>query len=412
MKNRIRQVIKPLVASNRLLTMLHRIWVKNSGGLYRFLYKLQAIVHKRGSSDKHLVPHFINADLFDKIRYGGFAGSFKIKHYAHPPLAFIAPPNRKEEHDIRTFRMHSEHYSAPEYSFELPNGRVFAPSVALITEDDCLLAHESFDPTAINTWHWGVFQQVRMPDVKKVSGSVAVGLGYGDANISHFLYTTLPRLLTIWKGYSRDEIDAYYTRTKGPAFFRDALELLQIPVDKRISCEDHPHLQAERLIATGRTFLHSVEPWVIEDIRACFFDLLGSPTGGRRVYLSRANAKVRKVHNEEEVAALARKYDFEIIYPEQLSFVDQVKTLMQSSATFGVHGANMACSSFMKEGSKMFEIFPEAYVMPCYWQSARHAKLDYDCVVCRTENGKRDVNLLGQDVAVDTRILEQWMKSV
>jgi len=80
------------------------------------------------------------------------------------------------------------------------------------------------------------------------------------------------------------------------------------------------------------------------------------PTGNRKFYISRKRADFRKVLNEPELTERLASYDFEVLYPEDLSLADQIEAFSQCGTLIGIHGAGLTNSLFMPPGGKVVEL--------------------------------------------------------
>ena len=78
----------------------------------------------------------------------------------------------------------------------------------------------------------------------------------------------------------------------------------------------------------------------------------------KRIYLSRQKQNHRKIINEEEVQVVLQKYNFLTIYPEALSFADQVNLARKSNVLFGPQGSAFTLQIFMPKGT-VLEAFPQ-----------------------------------------------------
>ena len=69
--------------------------------------------------------------------------------------------------------------------------------------------------------------------------------------------------------------------------------------------------------------------------------LLPSRTASRRIYLSRAKQGRRRIVNEKQLVALLRRHRFEVVYPERLSFKEQLELWANSEVVVGPAGSAM-----------------------------------------------------------------------
>jgi capsular polysaccharide biosynthesis protein len=74
------------------------------------------------------------------------------------------------------------------------------------------------------------------------------------------------------------------------------------------------------------------------------------------IYISRKNAKKRRIINEEELTTLLRHYKFDIIYTEQLSLADQVAIFKNAHIVISSHGAGLSNIIFMNKKNTVLEI--------------------------------------------------------
>lgn len=91
---------------------------------------------------------------------------------------------------------------------------------------------------------------------------------------------------------------------------------------------------------------------ILVGYRAAILDRLSikeaPPT--RRVFLARSND--RRNYNQAELLAIASKFGFEPVYPEQLSFRDQVATFVSAEVVIGPSGAAFANMLFCQKDTR------------------------------------------------------------
>ena len=113
-------------------------------------------------------------------------------------------------------------------------------------------------------------------------------------------------------------------------------------------------------------------------------------TKSKRVYLSRYKYPTRKVSNEDELVLMLKKYNFEIIYPEELSLEEQAKILNSSEIVIGPHGSALTNIIF-SEDIKVIEFFgshvPLGFYSLCMVLGFEHYQL-----YCK-DNGNKTSNM-------------------
>jgi hypothetical protein len=80
------------------------------------------------------------------------------------------------------------------------------------------------------------------------------------------------------------------------------------------------------------------------------------PSGNRKLYVSRANARFRKVLNEVELEDLLVANGFDIIQPDDWTLAEQVAAFSSCDTLVGIHGAGLTNCLFMPPGGTLVEL--------------------------------------------------------
>jgi capsular polysaccharide biosynthesis protein len=134
----------------------------------------------------------------------------------------------------------------------------------------------------------------------------------------------------------------------------------------------------------------------------------------KRIFISRQNARARKIVNFPAVKALLEEYSFGIYDFEEVSFLQQVQLLSEASVCISIHGAALANMMFMNSKGKVIELIrdvdgPETL---CYRDLAALLDLDYTRLYGKAENPeeKFDTDNLSIDIEQLRKIIEQKIK--
>lgn len=123
----------------------------------------------------------------------------------------------------------------------------------------------------------------------------------------------------------------------------------------------------------------------LQEIVKIFFQGYGIerlPQGKKRLFISRCDARVRNIINEEVFYHRLRKLGFDKIIPGQMDHSAQVKLFSEAEIVVGAHGAGLSNIIFMPPGGKVFELFGRGYVKATYLWLARLAHQDYFYHIC------------------------------
>jgi hypothetical protein len=105
---------------------------------------------------------------------------------------------------------------------------------------------------------------------------------------------------------------------------------------------------------------------------------------GKRIFISRGKAGYRKIVNEEELIPVLKKYEFDILYFEELSLSEQISVCENAEVLMGLHGAGLTNLVFLPSGSKVIEIRPSNtyHMYNCFFTLSHHFDCEYNFVLC------------------------------
>lgn len=97
---------------------------------------------------------------------------------------------------------------------------------------------------------------------------------------------------------------------------------------------------------------------IIYNYRSIFSGYLKN-TKDKYIYISRSDAKQRKIINEDELINKLKNLNFEIVRLSELHFLDQIKLFNSAKCIVALHGAGLTNLIFSNEGTSVIEIFPD-----------------------------------------------------
>jgi hypothetical protein len=92
---------------------------------------------------------------------------------------------------------------------------------------------------------------------------------------------------------------------------------------------------------------------------------------GKRVFISRKNAEIKRVLNEDEIKKVFEKFGFITIYPEEYSFEEQVQIFRTASIVVGASGAGFTNLVYATPQLTFGCIIPEEYGF-CVYSTIAH----------------------------------------
>lgn len=101
----------------------------------------------------------------------------------------------------------------------------------------------------------------------------------------------------------------------------------------------------------------------------------------RRLFVSRGDAKVRRLINEAELMAELLDFDFELFLPKSDDHKSQIEAFRSASIIVGVHGAALTNLLFCQPGALVIELFPSDHIKSTYCWLATRLGLRYRAMV-------------------------------
>lgn len=219
-----------------------------------------------------------------------------------------------------------------------------------------------------------------LPPLLELSGTVAL-LPLGGMNYFHWIVDVLPAFGLIQKaGWSWTDIDYFLVHGyTGKPFQKDGLAALGIPAHKIINTaeKNNSYIQADQWVIPSLPG----HPGYLTQWAADFSRILLTPNGSRpadqKIYISRRQARWRRVVNESEVTEYLQSQGFRIITMETLSLVEQITLMQSAKQIIGLHGAGLTNLIFCQPNTQVVEIFPRHSVLPYFWVIANQLQLTH-----------------------------------
>lgn len=212
------------------------------------------------------------------------------------------------------------------------------------------------------------------PDVR--FGTVAVALPTWT-NYYHWTIECLPRIRLLEKyGERTGEYPDLLVPTNRSSWMDETLD--QIGYAGRIVSWSDGIASAERLVVPTFPEPTSADcQWLRHRMRSRSESRRG---GGKRIYISRADATLRRVRNVDQVRPILDAYDIETYVLSNLSVVEQVELFAEAELVVSPHGAGLA-NIVYADDTAVVELFGDKKAA----SFARLAEMighDYTCLNC------------------------------
>ena len=249
----------------------------------------------------------------------------------------------------------------------------------------------------------------------KIKGTVFnLSLNGLENNYYHWITECLGRLAILKKVNIEPD---FYMVSQETSFQKEWLQILGIEKEKIIAASSYL-FSADNLILTTlinnakstyyvEDYFHSRKIWLPEFISDVYKKLQTTEEPTKNIYITRANAKYRKLVNENEIAEILLKYNYEIVDLDKISVAEQIKIFGAAKKIIGIHGAGLVNIYFSKPKCKLLEIYPNSYYDPSFRLQAITLGMDYSYIIGQ-EFGEGDPQK--RDILLDKEILESALK--
>lgn len=107
---------------------------------------------------------------------------------------------------------------------------------------------------------------------------------------------------------------------------------------------------------------------VISDLAANLIhnNLAITNTPKRRIYISRKNSWNPRLSNTDEIEKIFIEFGYELVYPEGMSFLNQLILFSEAEYIAGASGAGFTNMIFANKKATMICIVPKEYQVPCF----------------------------------------------
>ncbi len=258
-------------------------------------------------------------------------------------------------------------------------GRVFGPGHVLAPDGTTIARDVSWDFGKPPGEHWLLaYRKIRTP--RRIDGPVAVAATALGAGYCHWLLEELPRWLVL--GADLGGARTIIAHGAQP-FMREALariggagELLEPGRYAHVEC-------AELIVPRVNGPEGELTPLAAESLneRVATWTAGATSPWGERIYISRENARRRRVTNEGELWARLERHGFTKVRLEELPWAGQIAALRHAKTVVAPHGAGLANTVFCQAGTRVVEFFNRGYMNAVFWRVAALRALDYRPVV-------------------------------
>lgn len=146
-------------------------------------------------------------------------------------------------------------------------------------------------------------------------------------------------------------------------------------------------------------------------LRSHFQTKVASNGPASRVYITRKNAKRRKIINEDEILPILIQFGFVVVDFDRLSFIEQISFTLNADVLVSLHGASLTHMLWIRPEGKVLEIRARGDSHNnCYFSLASDLGLNYYYVLADVQGTKKRTQLA--DFTVDKEDLRKGISGM
>jgi hypothetical protein len=217
-----------------------------------------------------------------------------------------------------------------------------------------------------------------------------------DTGYYHWLLEVLPNVLHLLQELEED-VKIVIPKKSGKYLTTALKYILKDKYENKIIFLDKPTKVKTVYFAYYESQSGYVRKIDRDILKKYFLDFEQAKENNRKIYISRLKAPKRSLGNEKEVEDTLKKEGFEIVYAEDLNWLEQIKLYNNCSFIIAPHGAGLGNVIWSQKSTKILEIFPYDKFHFCFATLAKSNELKYDYLICnkdKNSSGRVDIEQL------------------
>ena len=270
----------------------------------------------------------------------------------------------------------------PEWFYNIPGAYVIELTGATLYSDNGIVLYNG-KIYQDSLWTWSALYKspndlFPIPAAIPIQGKVATIALEGKSNYYHWMTEILPRLALLQQ--SHIEYDFLYVPKIQYQFQKDTLKLLGVDYEKIIEGVSNTHIQPTTVIFPSQVARSCITPaWVVEFLQKWFLQGYQVKNGKKRIFISRGNAAIRRILNEDAIFEIIKPFGFEKVLMEKMSVIEQAQLAHEAEFIIGTHGAGMTNIVFARPNTTIIELFQE-HLDQTFFDLSTTMNLTYYCI--------------------------------
>lgn len=274
------------------------------------------------------------------------------------------PPNFEEMHDLKKDFIHLEEIIPPVYLIEIDNA--YVSPFGVVYKNGLVVKESVYSMFNPNSYYLSFYKKLLLNKIIKLEGDAAIAHNSYFQNYYHWLLEAMPRLFLLKDQAAQLKL---ILNVNSPGFVKQYAALFGFK--EIIYVGDDKLVKTDKIVFSTFTSrgLAMYEP-IIKDMVQWLFaknDIKENPNPTKNIFITRKNAKYRRLLNEDEVIAYLSSKGFKIVTLENLTIKEQMQLFADSKCVIGTQGAGMANMIYSTHGKILITIIHEEHPDDAYY---------------------------------------------
>ena len=262
--------------------------------------------------------------------------------------------------------------------------------------------------TLVKYWNRAGGFLLEAPARRRIQRGACVLIG-GHSNYFHWVYEGVARMMYVEADAALRALPMVLSGGLAPTQLAMLDELGIAPERRLILGDDESLLCDDLVIPSLVTHGHVIPAEVVRYLHDKFAHLVPAQAPRRRIYLSRNSYGRRALANEAEILPLLAACGFETVFPERLSFAEQIAVFGTAEAIVAVDGAALSNLFIVPSGATIGVMAVTGLHTPQYHCVSRHRQHQFTYLHARLVHDA-EKPIAAQDLCLPRARMEAFLR--
>ncbi|RTQ94287.1 glycosyltransferase family 61 protein [Lysinibacillus telephonicus] len=237
---------------------------------------------------------------------------------------------------------------------------------------------------------------------------------YAKHNYFHWMFEELPRFMLL--KYLDIVPDFYLSSFSGEEYQVETLKLIGVDLEKILpssASSEIFYLKAKKLIVpyNPANDFGYIPSWIVNFLENLFSkELLQDFNSPRKIYISREDAKVRRIVNEDECIGNLIKLGYKKVTLSNYTVLEKAKLFYNATHIISPYGAALANLVFCRNNTRIIEIVNSKRITSVYLSLSKKKNLKHEIFESR-EIEELEKNSNNSDIYLDIELFKEFLSN-